>query len=326
MKNSLNKSLSNQAGFTIIEILISTVILAIFALGASAALKDIYKFTNQGRNQLEAETDLSFAMRYLGDLFKNAGPSFNNIKNNKDDSGNEFFDHLHDVSTAGWSNTQAQRTLTLSAVSGNFHLVFLTFSPDQVDQIYYNPVDAYVPPEPNEEMNTSSPLTYVSFNQNNVVSTFAPKVWIDGNILLLKVPIPLRYVAADATVNMTLPPREHIFLGKVKQSDLEHDTFAGYIRSTHPLDNSNVLSVDTFLRKVPTVGGASPVIEATTVKGWKISLVKNPTTPFYDLFSYEYQNGQFVKPFLIAAKVKSLELIRESVGLQVISVKMTVEK
>jgi prepilin-type N-terminal cleavage/methylation domain-containing protein len=325
MKNNHRKAPANQAGFTLVEVMISTVILAIFVLAASSALKDIYTFTNKSRDQLEVETDLSFAMRYMGDLLKNAGPSFNNIKNNIDDSGSEFFDHIHDVSTAGWNPNLAKRTLTLSKASGHFDLVFLTYSPDQVDQIYYNPVDAYIPPEPTEDMDTSSVLKYAAFNQNSVISKFAPKVWIDGNILLLKVPIPLRYVAADATVNMMSAPREHIFLGKVKSADLEHETFAGYVRSTHPIDNTPVLSVDTFLRKVPTVGGASPIIEATLVKGWKISLIKNPQTTFYDLYSYEYLNGQFVKPFLIAAKVKSLELNRESVGLQVISVQLTIE-
>jgi prepilin-type N-terminal cleavage/methylation domain-containing protein len=105
MKKKLNWLLSNKSGFTIVEVMVSTVILAIFILAASSALKDIYSFTNKGRNQLEAETDLSFAMRYLGDLLKNAGPSFNNIKNNKDNTGQEFFDHLHDVSTSGWSES-----------------------------------------------------------------------------------------------------------------------------------------------------------------------------------------------------------------------------
>jgi prepilin-type N-terminal cleavage/methylation domain-containing protein len=325
MKKKLNWLLSNKSGFTIVEVMVSTVILAIFILAASSALKDIYSFTNKGRNQLEAETDLSFAMRYLGDLLKNAGPSFNNIKNNKDNTGQEFFDHLHDVSTSGWSESLAMRKLTLSQATGNYNLVFLTYSPDQVDQIYYNPVDAYSIAEPNEDMDTSSALEYIGFNQNNVVGKFAPKVWTDGNMILVKVPIPLRYVAADATVNMGSPPREHIFLGKVTGEDLKQETFAGYVRNTHPINNSPVLDVNTFLRTVPTVGGASPVIEATAVKGWKISLQKNPQTPYYDLYSYQYINGQFVNPFFIAAKVKSLELIRESVGLQVISVQLTID-
>ncbi|GEM_PF-6668216 len=316
----------SQNGFTLVEVILVTAMLAVFSILAGTILKDIYGLTQLNRDQLETETDLTFTMRYLSKLFKDAGPSFNYVIGNLDDSGREFFDQIDDVSTAGWSEAEFSRTLTLDPKKNRLHFYFLTFNADQKDQIYYNPVNAYQLPEPNMNMNVSAPLVYSALNNKNVVSKFAPDIWVNNNLLMLKVPIPLRYVAVDGTVNMNMAPRMHSFLGSVRGGDLAIDNFAGHVSSKHPVTNQVVPNVDTYLRTVPTVGGASPVIELVAVRGYRISLQKRSESNQYDLYSYEYHNGKFDRPFLIATKITSVSFKRESIGLPLIRINVAIEK
>lgn len=326
MKKKTQLRINNRSGFTLVEVILVTAMLAVFSILAGTILRDIYGLTQLNRDQLETETDLTFTMRYLSKLFKDAGPSFNYVIGNLDDSGREFFDQIDDVSTAGWSQAEYSRTLTLDPKLNRLHFYFLTFNSDQKDQVFYNPVNAYRVPEPNMQMNVSAPLVYSALNNNNVVSRFAPDIWVNNSLLMLKVPIPLRFVAVDGTVNMNLPPRMHSFLGRVRGSDLTADNFAGHVSGNHPVTNLPVPNVDSFLRTVPTVGGASPVVELVALRGYRISLERRSQSNQYDLYTYEYHNGQFDRPFLVATKVNAVTFTRESVGLPLIRINVAIEK
>lgn len=326
MKRQRRLIFNNNAGVTITEMLAATALLSIFMMLTGSVVKDIFVLTEKNKSHLSAQTDLSFATRYLSKLFKDAGPSFNSVKGNPDDNGREFFDLLNDVSTVGWANADLTRTLTLDPSLNHFHFVFLTNNPDQTDQVFYNSIDAYAMPDPVEEMSSSSPLTYLGVNNASAISKYAPRVWTENNLLMMKVPIPLRYVAVDGSINMTSPPREHYFLGRVKGDDLTLDSFAGYSYTTHPITNLSVPNADNFLRTVPTVGGASPLIEVVAVRGYRISLQKRGSSSKYDLYSYEYRTGAFTSPFLIATDIKTVTLQRDSVGLPLVSIKVSIEK
>ncbi len=317
--------MKKNSGFTVVEVLVSAGLLAIFMVAASSILRDIYQISQKNKTQIESATDLSLSMRYLSSLLSASGPSYNNIKGNKDDNGYEFFDHIYDVSLAAWSKEEATRTLTLSVEKNKFDFFLIIQSEDQLDQIFYNPLDAYKPPEPVAEMDASATLEFEALNRGNVISKLSPNVWQESNLILMKVPVPLRYVAADGSVNMNMAPRQHSFLGIVKGNTLTQDTFGGHSYTTHPITNVNVPNADTFLRTVPTVGGSSPIIELTTVKAFRITLQKQPNTNYYDLYSYEYFNGQFINPFLIAPKVEKIVFTRESVGLNIVSIEMAID-
>jgi len=324
--NDRGFKMRNNRGFSLTEVIISMGLMAVFVALAGSIVKDIYVLTEKDKNQLDAETDLTFAMRYLGGVFKDAGPSFNNVKGNLDDNGREFFDQLFDVSTALWDEEDPDRTrtFTMDPTKGRLHFYFYTNSSDQVDPLFYNPIDAYKPVAPIMDQNSSAALDYLNFNNGNAVSKYAPDIWKDGNLILLKVPVPLRFVATDGTVNMYNPAREHSMLGTVVGANLIPDTFATHAYTTHPIDNSPITSTDIFLKKVPTVGGASPVVEVLAVKGYRISLV--PRGKYYDLYSYQYKNGNFEKPLMIAANIKKVVLRREEVSLPLITVRVSIEK
>jgi prepilin-type N-terminal cleavage/methylation domain-containing protein len=318
---------NQNTGFSLVEVMVALALVSMFALLASTTLKDIYEMSKKATNQLDAETDLTFSIRYISKMMTKASPSFNNMKGNLDDNGFEFFDHIYDVPIQSWPDIEQTRTFTMSKDTNKTDLYFLTQSEAQLDQLYYNPPDAYDPIDAIEDMNTASPLKYAALNRGNVISKVIPKVWVEKALILLRVPIPLRYVAADGSVNMRVPPRSHIFLGKVESLDLTQDLFNGHIKNTHPVTNLVVPSADNFLRTVPSVGGASPIVEVIGVDAWKISLQKNPTaTGQYDLYSYKYMNGQYTQPFLIAPKVKSVVFKRESVGLHMVNVKMVIQQ
>lgn len=327
MNKKFNTLTKNRDGFTVVEVIIAGALIGGFMLLAAGTLKDLYQLTKTDTKRVDSQTDLTFAMRYMSGLIKNSTPSFNNIVGVKDNNGLEFFDHVPDMSTVSWPANQRTRTLTLSEASGRFELPFLVQSEKQLNQITYNPLDAYEIPDPVEEMNASAILNYSGVNKNNVISKMNPKVWEDGNYLLFRVPIPLRYVAVDSTVNMMQPPREHVFLGKVVKisNDVVVEKFLGKMRTTHPVDNSQVLSPDRFLRTVPSVGGSSPFIDVTLVDGYKFALEKDPKTNFYRLFSYIYKDGAFTRPFLIAEKVKAVTFSRENLSLQLVNIRITLD-
>ncbi len=327
MKNTQKSSIKNQSGFTVIEVIIAGALIGGFMLLAAGTLKDLYQLTKTDTAKVDSQTDLTFAMRYMSGLIKNSTPSFNNIVGVKDNNDLEFFDHIPDMSTMNWSANQRTRTLTLSEATGRFELPFLIQSEKQLNQITYNPLDAYEIPDPVEEMNASATLNYFGVNKNNVISKMNPQIWEDGYFLLFRVPIPLRYVAVDGTVNMTQPPREHVFLGKVAKisNNVIQEKFLGKMRTTHPVDNSEVPTADRFFRTVPSVGGSSPFIDVTLVEGYKFALEKDPKTNFYRLFSYLYKDGAFTRPFLIAEKVKAVTFTRENLSLQLVNIRITLD-
>ncbi|MNT22441.1 hypothetical protein D3C72_1578230 [compost metagenome] len=233
---------------------------------------------------------------------------------------------MHDVSTVGWDKKITTRTLTLDPTKGRLDFFFIVNSSDQIDQIFYTPLDAYVPPDPVEAMDASAKLTYSALNKDNAISKYNPTIWKDNNLILLKVPIPLRYVSVDGTVNMDSASREHTFLGRVSGNDLVSDSFVDHAYKTHPIDNSSVPTADAFLKTVPTVGGASPVIEVINVKAYKVSLVKRGAQNKYDLYTYRYANGAYTMPFMIAANIKTVTFKREIIGLPLIGVRVAIEK
>lgn len=317
---------ANQSGFSLMEIIASLAISALFVALSASVVRDIFQITEKDKQQLDAETDLTFATRYLTGVLKDAGPSFNSIKGNLDDNNLEFFDLLHDVSTVGWDKKYTTRTLTLDPTKGRLDFFFIVNSNDQIDQIFYTPLDAYVPPDPVESMDASATLTYSALNKDDAISKYNPGIWKENNLILLKVPIPLRFISVDGSVNMDSPPREHTFLGRVSGNNLAADNFLDHAYKTHPIDNSPVESADTFLRTVPTVGGASPVIEVINVNAYKVSLVKRGAQNKYDLYSYRYANGAYTMPFMIAANIKTVTFKREIVGLPLIGVRIAIEK
>lgn len=325
MKTKLSLRTKFNSGATLVEVLVSLGLLGIFAALSASVVKDIYDLTEKDKKQLVSQTDLTFAMGYLSGLFKDSGPSFGVIRGNTDNFGREFFDLINDVSTVSWSDPDLTRTLSLDPALGRYDFVFLVNDPKHTDQIYYNPIAAYQMPEPVEDMNSSQPLNYIAINNGSAISTNYSDIWTAGRLLLMRIPIPLRYVGLDGSINMNLAPREHSFLGKVVGNDLAQETLGGFTYTTHPITNNAVPSADVFLRTTPSVGGASPIIEVAAVKAIKISLVRRGSTDHYDLFSYIYSGGVFTNQFLFATNIKSVTFKRESVGLPLVGIKITAE-
>lgn len=316
-----------ERGFTLIEIIVVAGVAAVFLLLSASVLSDIQALKNQSQSEITAETDLSFAVGYMIGLLREAGNSYNSMSGVLDDEGQEFFDYYYDVPVDSWSEAEKSRILTLSPESGRLDLVLLLNVKGHDDQIFYQPIWAYAPQNAPADMSVSAPLNYVGINNGGVISSRYPEVWKNGQLFMLRVPIPLRYVAADATVNIESPPREHLFLGRVQQTDLVQETLGGIVHATHPVDNQPIPNPDRFLRTIPVVGGASPIVKMDPIRAVRIALRPDPSSQdSYNLYVEEYVNGAFGAPFMIATSVNAVVFQRVSVASPVIGVKISVNK
>lgn len=316
----------NQNGFTLIEVTVSALVLAIFFFMSASILSDIQDLNSKTTKEVSAETELSFAVRYMTGLLRDAGNSYNTLRGVPDNNGREFFDYIYDIGSSYWSDDEKVRVLTLGPETNRFEFVLILNDKEQTEQIFYQPVTAYAPQNAPADMMASAPLRYVGINNASVVSSLYPNLWRNGRLIMMKVPTPLRYVAADASVNIENAPREHLFLGQVQGDDLVLQNLGGLVHTTHPLDNRPVLTADTFLRTIPTVGGASPIVKFDAVKAIRVSLRQTGENALRDLVVEEFVNGQFQNPFMVATAVRSVTFKRESISSPIIGVQIAIEK
>ena len=319
----------NSRGFTLPEILVVCAMLSMLGLFSASVISDLMKISKVVQNETTSQTDVSLATLYLTKIFRSAKPSFNTLIGTPDDNGNEFYDFYSDVPTEKWPLVSDKtRTLTLSAATGKFELYVFTEDKKQNSAISYDPRAAYADVDPVIQMDASAVLTYIGLNAFDLLKKRYPELWVNQQIFLLRVPIPLRYVAADGTVSMEpgSVPRELSYVGAVSGDTLTTSGFDASLLSRlwnrQPIDGSIVDSPDTLLRKIPSVGGSAPLVILEAIKVIKISLEKNPKN-IYDLYFSEYINGGFSNKNLISPNVKEFVISRESVARSILRYKLT---
>ncbi len=319
----------NSKGFTLPEILIACAMMAMLGLFSASVISDFMKISKIVQNETTSQTDVSLATLYLTKVFRSAKPSFNTLVGTPDDNGKEFYDFYSDVPSDKWpAESDKTRTLTLSGTSGKLELYVFTEDPKQKTAISYDPRAAYADAQPVVDMEASAVLTYTGLNYMNLLSTRYPDIWVNQQIFLLRVPIPLRYVAADGTVSMEpgSVPRELSYVGAVSGNTLTTSGFDANLLSRlwnkQPVDGTVVDSPDTLLRKIPSVGGSAPLVILEAIKVVKLSLELNAKN-VYNLYMSEYKGGSFTNKNLISPNVKSFVVSRDSVSRSILRYKLT---
>ena len=322
--------IQKQKGFTLPEILIAVAMFAMLGLFTASVMNDLNKMNQQAQKEVEGQTDISLATLYLTKILKSSKPSFNNLINQKDDNGKEFFDFYSDVPTSQWKDVKEEtRTFTMSEKTGQLEFYAFTEDPKQKDAIAYDPRTAYDDVDPVIGMNTSAVLVYRGLDGANFMTKRYPDLWVTGQAFLLRVPIPLRFVPADGVISMEAGsvPRELSFIGLVSGKTLSTSSLdsksLSHLWNHQPVDGSVVNNPDDFFRKIPSVGGSAPLVLIDAIRLMRISMEKNAAGR-YDLFLSEFKDGNFDSKVFVGTNIKELVLSRESVSRSILRYKLTI--
>lgn len=325
-----------RQGFTLPEILVVVGISSLITLFTTSILLDIFKLKAQIEVRLANQSDIDFTVSQVNRYITQVRPSFNNIVAELDDNGMEFFQYFPDLSMINEPDIKKKsRILTLGGSSSRREFVFLVNAKEQIAPIYYDPKSAYQDVEAPDDFSVSGALNFTHFNAGDIVSSLNPQIWKDSQFILLRSPIPLRYIAGDGSVDLTEPPREYTFLGKVSGNDLLPESLVGAHTSkpleklfynTNSITKADFASVDEFLRKIPPIGGASPLLLVEAVHVMRFQLDPNADLVTYTLYIDRFVGGSFTGRQLIAPNVKEIQLTRESVSRPLIKAKVTLQK
>lgn len=321
--------LKSQQGLTLIEVMMGTLVLSIFIGGLVSLLTFTADQGKQITNKVDQEVDTIIGERFLFTDLRTATPSLNNVTS-RDDNNREFFDFIPDVSPNSLT-VPSTRQLTMSAQS-NRQLVVISLDLNEAPPMLYDPTAAYRISPPPADFGRPGALSFVSLNQNNYVNIAqrtvmrgqAGNFWRDGKVMMLDTPARIRPVQANAQVSMATPPRSSIYLGFVSGATLQ-PILVNEIKRTHPSYASTweVSSEDRFLRTVPPVSGAAPVIRLANVKIIRYSVSATPAKPGkVDLYREVHDGRQFANRQVVASGLVRAMFMRESIFQPMISFRL----
>lgn len=306
----------NNRGFTLVEMLVALGVAGVAAGLVASTQISLIKDQIRMRKTLEANIDETLAERILFNDFNGLDPSYNNITV-KDDNGNSFFDFYPDVPEASLPGRK-DREINLT-LNGKTEFYVLTQDKSAGSLLVYDPVMAYEVGPASPDFNVAAPLSFISINKNNWVGAQRPGFWVANKTLMLDTPAKVR-VVTGGKVNLQIPPRSPIFIGTVSGSALLPlaGSVATSISRLHPESGLIVDSADNFLRTLPSVGGGQSIVRLRAVKIVRYSLQKSVQTAGFktvpaNLYRSIYENGAFSAPVLLADKVDSFTLRRDSV-------------
>lgn len=312
------KTIRGVKGFTIIEILISVVLVGMIMMILMSMQNLFAKEQNKFMTRSEGATDTLLGERILYLDLRGATPSFNTV-NVKDDRGNLFFDYYFDVPESLIATTKLDRVMTLDSAKKNIFYVLAQDS-EAGGLLDFDPVVAYQLGAIPANYNIAAPLSYVSVNYNNWISSQRPLFWKDSKLLLFDTNV---YVRPAVNFNMAVAPTMPAFVGAVQVSsnqllDAGMSTFL----------KSNYKSVDLFLRELQPRGGGMPFVKVRAVNFYRYYL-----QPYRDdrvigvpsrLIREEFFQGKFGNPLMMSDRVKTVTFSRESVMNKVI--RFSIEK
>lgn len=326
----------NQKGFSLSEMLVGLVIVALVGLAVGGLEAFVSKTQKSLNNKLEQSTDQAIAERVIYKDLAQADVSYNNIKA-MDDTGKGFFEYYPDVPVS-FLKGNAGRVITVTPRSQTKAVYFLSQDLDAGSPIMYDPVAAYKIGEAPADFNKAATVTFMGLNNNQFISsaTYAnrPLFWKDGMALMLDSPARLRPTQADGSLNMQVAPRSPVFIGVVQGSALNslaaQSEFGSLLNYTQPDTGEIISSVDNFLRRAPSVGGGQPIIRLRAVKVLKYFLQERKAA-FADCISADggkyvsaslyraiFENNGFSHSALLDDKVCGIQFIRNSVGEKII--------
>lgn len=312
----------NKRGFTAVEMMIGIGLVAMLTTIMVTTQLFVTKDQLKLKNQLEESIDTNLAERILFMDFNGIDPSYNNLTL-RDDNKLLFFDYYPDL-PANSVPGRLDRSIQLGLGKGSTRkeMVILVQDVKAGPLANYDPVAAYEVGKAPDDFNTAATLQFQGLNRNHWVSNLYkasnPDFWTNGRMLMLDTPARLRPVDTAGNVNMKVAPRSPVFVGMIKNDAVVNDaTIREMIDMRNPQSNVLMDSVDTFLRRAPSIGGGQAIVRLRPVR-----MVRYYVEPEKDeslegtpakLFKQTYESGRWSAPMLLADKIESLQLKRDSV-------------
>ncbi|WP_347356636.1 hypothetical protein [Bdellovibrio sp.] len=313
---------NNNRGVTAIEMMIGVGLVAMLTTIMVSTQLFVTKDQLKLKDQLEDSIDTNLAERILFMDFNGIDPSYNNLTL-RDDNKLLFFDYYPDLpanSVPGKLDRNIQ--LGLGAGSTRKEMVVLVQDLKAGPLANYDPVAAYEVGKAPDDFNTPATLQFQGLNRNRWVSNLYqasnPEFWTNGRMLMLDTPARLRPVDASGAVDMKVAPRSPVYVGLINGDAVVNDsTIREMIDMRNPQTNVLMDSVDTFLRRAPSIGGGQAIVRLRPVRmiRYYVEPQKDETltgTPSF-LYKQTYEGGRWSPPMLLADRVESLQLKRDSV-------------
>lgn len=299
----------NQSGFSLAEMVVAIALIGILGMVISSFMVFAEKSKNEITNEIEDKVDNILAERMILRDLKSSEPSFNNVLI-RDDQGRRFFDYITDRAEQGVD--LSARTLTLQAGVRN-EFTFLTVNTRLGGTIMYTPSMAYNVGNPPMDPYQEAELTFHSLNKGGEITKVNSKYWQPGVLLMLDSPALVREMTPTG-LNYNRPARSPIFVGAVTgvgETRLRPLNLPNFLDLTHPLyPNETVTSEDKFLRDVPPMGGAAPLVRLKAVTIVKYYLEKDVTNK-YNLKRAVFDGSQFSMGQLFAQDIQKVIFTRK---------------
>ena len=302
--------MKNQRGFTLAEMIVGVALMGILGMVAASFFVFTAKTKTEITNEIEDKVDSILAERMILRDLKNSEPSFNNLTVT-DDNGRRFFDYVSDVSGSSMDNSERKLTLELGRRN---EFIFIATAERKGGTMLYTPAAAYEVGNPPGDPRQAASLNFVSLNKNNEVTFANDKIWIGGNVVMLDTPTAVREMTSSGP-DYSKPARSPIFMGVVTNSGastLIRLSLGNLIDMTHPMyPNETITSEDKFLRDIPPMGGAAPLVRLKVVNIIKYHLAKDQTGKQINLWRSVYGLQGFAQSQLFAYDVQKVEFSRK---------------
>ena len=309
----------NNKGMTLAETIIGVAVLSISLVIILSTQLTIKNEMNKLDTKIQGRIEVLGGEKLILFDIQAANLSFNNI-NILDNNSRNFFDYIPEKS-ASVVNNDPDRILTL-AVGQKSEIIFLLQDTKKGSVLIYDPVAAYsVSPAPND-FNSAATLTFLGLNNGNFISNQRSQFWSNGQILFLDTMARIRTPAA--IVDMNIPPRSSIFIGKVNGNTLE--TIADtnlFINSRHPETNAVINSADNFLRTISSFGGGVSTVRMQAARLIKYHIITASGGTKFFKSTYDGTLNRWGNSVLISDKIQQVVFQRDSIGSKIINFKIS---
>lgn len=322
--------LKNRKGMTIADMTVGLAIGAILVLGVTTVLGYIRIYNQKAMYMSESRIASSLGSRFMWLHFKNADPSYNNLRGTEylDDNGRNFFDLYSDADSQTITGAARTRTVTLTRTGRNSFTALVVNMPDRDIQnsrsptFFADPVKFYNIPLGTPPAGPGAGPTVDMNLFRDYINTMNPNILTTPNkIVEVFSPITIRPIGAALT---TPPNAVSYFLRSPDGNSFVPENFAGAISNTHPSNPGvPITSFDHFLKTLPSSGGGIPPLAIRSVRLIKYELVPDSATRVNPVMQLRYStwNGSaFVNPVVVSTEVESLVITRRDIADPMISV------
>lgn len=308
-----------QKGLTVAELIITIGIFLMVTTSLFIFISNIVQDQKRLAEYTEQTTDLLLGERFIERDLRYSAVSFLGVQIG-DDLNRNFFDFIPDVPDRFLSDRE--RRITLQS-GGRQEMFFLVENSKVGSPFVFDPVLAYqVGARPS--LTQSAPITFVSLNQNSLLTRERPQMWQDGQMVLLDSFAMTRRPNVAGEVNMNDIPKPMAFLGLVQGNQLSRVASLNAVFSmVHPMTSMPINTVDDYLRGLLPVGGGAPFIRIRGVQMIRYYIEPDPQEEGKSkVFRSTFQDGDFSNPQLVSDRVRSLVFERSTLTSAVISFRL----